>query len=90
MFHAAPQILGLSSGEGHCSEVLAWVCSRVSLCVSQYCMSSDDIVWWVFFSVLHNDGECGQNDALCLSQDCRAGIGKLKRDAWHLVNLPYY
>lgn len=34
------------------------------------CMSSDDIVRRAFF-VLHNGGECGQNDALCLSEDCR-------------------
>lgn len=60
MFHAAPQILGLSSGEGHCSEVLAWVCSRVSLCVSQYCMSSDDIVWWGFFPFYIMTGNVGR------------------------------
>lgn len=85
----APQILGLSSGEGHCSEVLAWVCSRVSLCAwVKNCMSSDDIVWWVFsFYVMA--GNVGRM-MLFVCQRIAVRIGKLRRDAWHLANVPCY
>lgn len=43
----------------------------VSLCVSKKCMSSDDIVRCF---LLHNERECGQNDALCLPEDCHVSL----------------
>lgn len=58
-----------------------------SVCVSQNCMSSDDIVWWFLFYIM--TGNVGrmmlfvcQRIAMCLS--------KLRRDAWHSAILPYY
>lgn len=51
-------------------------------------MSSDDIVWWVF-SFYIMAGNVGRM-MLFVCQRIAVRIGKLRRDAWHLANVPCY